>query len=196
MNTATPAQIQYIETLKADRVISADDAKVVDAFREAWNAQAFTKVMASSMIDWLRTLPRTAREVTPVADAPEGMHKVGDAIFKVQRAVHGSGNLYAKRLVVAERECPGHLDMTDSSAFDAPFVYCAPDADCANRLPARVTFEYAKGVIRNLSEATLMSLDEAKAFGALYGTCCVCGRTLTDEGSIEAGIGPVCAKRF
>jgi hypothetical protein len=41
-----------------------------------------------------------------------------------------------------------------------------------------------------------MSLEEAKAFGRLYGVCVRCGATLTDEQSIEAGIGPVCAGRF
>lgn len=57
-------------------------------------------------------------------------------------------------------------------------------------------FVYDKGAIRNLSEDTLMTLEQAKEFGHLYGRCCRCGRTLTDEGSIAAGIGPVCATKF
>jgi hypothetical protein len=36
----------------------------------------------------------------------------------------------------------------------------------------------------------------AKAFGKAWSCCCVCGRTLTNDGSIEAGIGPICAERF
>lgn len=35
-------------------------------------------------------------EVTP---AEEGMYKLGDRIFKVQRAIHGSGHHYAKELI-------------------------------------------------------------------------------------------------
>lgn len=58
------------------------------------------------------------------------------------------------------------------------------------------SFEYAPGTVKILSERTLMTLDEAKEFGALYGTCCVCARTLTNEESIEAGIGPVCGGRL
>lgn len=99
----------------------------------------------------------------PKGDATEGMHRVGLRIFKVQKAVHGSGHLYAKELV--------------------------KEGD-------RWVFEYAKGAMRMLSASTLMSLAEAKEFGALYGTCCVCGRTLTNETSIEEGIGPVCSGRF
>lgn len=57
-------------------------------------------------------------------------------------------------------------------------------------------FEIARGVIFKLRPEHKMSLEDAKKFGALYGTCCVCGRTLTNEESIEAGIGPICASKF
>jgi len=40
-----------------------------------------------------------------------------------------------------------------------------------------------------------MTVDEAARYGRLYGRCMVCGRTLTDEGSIERGIGPICASK-
>jgi len=33
-------------------------------------------------------------------------------------------------------------------------------------------------------------------YGKLAGRCCSCGRELTDDDSIEAGIGPVCARKF
>jgi hypothetical protein len=36
----------------------------------------------------------------------------------------------------------------------------------------------------------------AVAYGRLTGTCCICGRALENEASIEAGIGPVCAEKF
>lgn len=49
---------------------------------------------------------------------------------------------------------------------------------------------------RHERERTLITLDEAKEFGALYGTCCVCARTLTNEESISQGIGPVCGGRL
>lgn len=58
------------------------------------------------------------------------------------------------------------------------------------------SFEYAAGVVRRLSAETRMTLEEAKEWGALYGSCCVCSRTLTNEESIAAGIGPICAGKF
>lgn len=56
-------------------------------------------------------------------------------------------------------------------------------------------FVYAPGMVRRLSATDRLSLDEAKALGHEYGQCCVCGAELTDPKSVEAGIGPVCAKR-
>lgn len=47
-----------------------------------------------------------------------------------------------------------------------------------------------------LSDATMMTLEDAQEFGKLYGVCCRCAAVLTDEDSIAAGIGPVCATYF
>lgn len=95
----------------------------------------------------------------PAEKATEGWYRHDGDVFKVQKAVHGSGNLYAKR-----------LDVTSG------------------------TWEYAPGMVNRLTER--LSVEEAAAMGRLYGRCVVCGRTLTDETSIEAGIGPVCRKRL
>jgi len=103
-----------------------------------------------------------ARESSPIV---EGMYRTatGD-IFKVQRAVHGSRQLYAKHLIVSEGQSRGE-------------------------------FEYEPGALGKLSATDRMTVEEAAEFGKLYGWCCVCGRQLTDEQSIAAGIGPVCASR-
>ena len=95
----------------------------------------------------------------PVTPATEGMYKLGNRIFKVQRAVHGSGHLYTKELVSGG-------------------------------------FTYASGMIRQLNSSHRMTLEQAKEYGALYGVCCRCAAPLTDEKSIAAGIGPVCATKF
>jgi len=116
------------------------------------------------------------------------------AIFKVQRAIHGSGLLYAKKLTTTTT-CPGHLDASDPSAFDAPYVYCEDTDTCPSK-NTKITFDYMPGVIRKLRPEHRMSLEQAKEYGALYGTCIRCGRTLTDEDSIENQIGPVCTRYF
>jgi hypothetical protein len=39
-------------------------------------------------------------------------------------------------------------------------------------------------------------LQAAIKYGKLSGRCCSCGRELTNDGSIDAGIGPICAQKF
>jgi hypothetical protein len=50
--------------------------------------------------------------------------------------------------------------------------------------------------LRNLSEATKATLQDAQAYGLKFGICMCCGATLTDPNSIAAGIGPICATKF
>jgi len=38
--------------------------------------------------------------------------------------------------------------------------------------------------------------EQAKRYGSVTGQCSFCAKTLTDEGSIEVGYGPVCAARY
>ena len=197
-NTASQAQIQFINSLKEQFDPSNEQAaQALDLGRALWQAGAFDKPAASAVIDALKAAPRLAPQ--QATETPEGMHKFDGAIYKVQKAVHGSGNLYAKVLVreTHEGRCAGHMEQ-GPSGFDAPLEYCEDQATCTQWVDGEttVTFEYAPGAIRNLSEDTRLSLDEAKEFGTLYGTCIVCGRTLTNEESIKAGIGPVCSGRF
>jgi hypothetical protein len=58
------------------------------------------------------------------------------------------------------------------------------------------SFVMSPGAVRQLHAEDKMTLEQARAYGAVYGVCCRCGRTLTDETSIAAGIGPVCAEKI
>lgn len=179
---ASARQIEYIQDLRD----GFEDAKRdycqligVEYVAPKWGPLPTGREEASATIDQgkaavtemrrIRNDARaTAREAAEIVrqELTEGMWILGDwytgRIFKVQRAVHGSGNLYAKELIAGTGE-----------------------------------FDYVPGIANQLvTEGRPMTLEEAKAYGALYGTCCVCGRTLTNETSIAAGIGPVCASKF
>lgn len=167
-NTASEKQVKFIERLigQMNDDLRGRMQKVYDDTVEAGKLDVKT---ASQLIDTFMQLvkaqPKQATPKRPEAgEVTEGMYRKGDEIFKVQRAVHGSGQLYAKRLVGSKED--------------------------------GWSFEYAAGAIRGLTADDKMTLTEAKEFGALYGTCCVCARTLTKEESIEAGIGPICASKF
>lgn len=160
---ATERQIAFIATLVKEREIDSIPTSTLDVARAEVMAREFTMVAARTLINALMTCPKIKTKTEAPVDPPEGMHRLGHVIYKVQRAIHGSGNLYAKRLT---------------------------------KYGDKWKFEYAPGGIHKLSADTKMTLEQAKKFGMLYGTCCVCGRTLTDENSIKAGIGPVCAGKF
>lgn len=57
-------------------------------------------------------------------------------------------------------------------------------------------FQYQGMASRWIKHDWKLSLEDAKKFGQIYGVCCMCGRTLTDEESIANGIGPICAGKF
>jgi hypothetical protein len=64
----------------------------------------------------------------------------------------------------------------------------------ANRFnPATRSWEYASGALRRLAEEDRLSAAEAAKFGQLYGECIRCHRTLTDQESIDRGMGRDCA---
>ena len=183
MNTVTEAQVNFIKRLQEERRwedIPALEQQVENA-RLSWKRGQFSKRDASLLIHNLDLAGR--REVAPVIEevSIEGMHRLDGKIYKVQVAVHGSGRPYAKVLVTDLVGTCGGCEKCDGE----------------DRCPVYESrFEYAAGVVRRPSLETRLSLDEAKEFGAVYGVCCVCSRTLTNEESIAAGIGPVCAGKF
>ena len=50
--------------------------------------------------------------------------------------------------------------------------------------------------LKLLCEIAADPLDAAVRYGRSTGTCCACGRELTDADSVAAGIGPICAGNF
>lgn len=58
-------------------------------------------------------------------------------------------------------------------------------------------FEYAgQRPFARLSADTVLTAEQAAAYGHAHGICGICGATLTDPDSVERGIGPVCATRL
>lgn len=157
-----------------------------------------TSKSLSNLIDWLKPMGRKASGATASAapaktqaakkiELEDGMYKFDGQIYKVQHAVHGSGNQYAKKAYITEttsEECCGEV-------VNGKCVRCGHEFDRTYS----VSFDYAPGVVAKLLPEHKLSYEEAKAFGALYGTCVRCGKTLTDELSIHLGIGPVCGGR-
>lgn len=127
----------------------------------------------------LREYRRPAPSNTGEIVTQDGMYRTPDGeIFKVQfnRGEGDGRRLYAKKLVVVRE--PVREEGKVAS------------------VPAVIRFDYIAGAIRKLTPVMKMTLEDAITFGALYGTCLRCGRTLTREESIDRSMGPVCVRYF
>jgi hypothetical protein len=203
---ATDKQIAFLSSL-ADQKLPKADANITKA---AATSGHWGKRSISEEINRLKELPKrpadsathSAREHivmateshedgrTPV-DLEAGMYRMDETIYKVQRnVVQGDGSrAYAKRLT-EQNECRICGEWVDTHNAKSP-----ESSKLTHKFSPKWRFEYEQGAIHKLRPEMRMSLEEAKEFGKVYGTCCVCGRTLTNETSIEEGIGPVCGGR-
>lgn len=111
-------------------------------------------------------------------------------------------DLFQARKVAAAaavEEAPEGIHYLDGTVYKVQVAHHGSGRKYAKQLdPDGGGWEYLGrgGVFKQLSADTLMTLEDAQEFGRLYGMCCKCGATLTDESSIAAGIGPVCAQSF
>lgn len=58
------------------------------------------------------------------------------------------------------------------------------------------SFTYVKGMTAKIKPEHKMTIEQAMAHGSLYGQCAACGRLLSNDESIELGIGPVCRDKY
>lgn len=166
----TPASLIRLATDKAVKFLVDLAAERTPAVAEdairAW-AGSVDKTLVSEKINWLKTQPKAV--VTPVADVPEGRYAV-------------TGEQGQTVFVKVDRPTEGtHKGRT--------FVKVQAGSEFHN-LP----WTPAKAILTKIEH------DGPKAasirYGKELGVCGVCGRTLTNEESRSAGIGPKCAQGF
>jgi hypothetical protein len=174
MNTAdlaTEKQVNYALSLSTRKGVPAPAREVV---------AKMTRAQISSVIDQLLSRP----------DAPEATVRIRETGKRaLQEATGGKG--------ITE---DGMYQAPDGTVYKVQFAKNGSGNLYAKKLTidedGNGTFAYAPGAITTLRPDWKMTLVQAQAFGKLYGICCRCGRDLTDEESIAAGIGPICAGKF
>jgi hypothetical protein len=91
------------------------------------------------------------------------------------------------------------LSRAPDSGVNAGAIYVKVDGEYAGKvtggywLPCKGSPE---GTLEKLREVAKDPLGSAVAYGKRTGNCSACGRDLTNHGSIEKGIGPICAERW
>lgn len=96
-------------------------------------------------------------------ETKEGYYHLDEVVYHV--VMSKQGRPYAKQLVITN-----------------------PGSD-----KAKGRWEYAPGAVYKLQEMAPLTVDVAVSYGKKFGACMICGRTLTKQESIDAGIGPICA---
>lgn len=148
-------------------ITNADDRGA--AVADYLNGEGLTRRGASTLIDTLKDLPSLASEVAPADELEDGFYTLEDQ---------------------------------DGEGITRTYVYKVVTSQTSGRPYAKVlegtTWEYAPGGVRalKLRNAPKLTLEVAQNLGQLYGVCVRCGAVLTDEDSIERGIGPVCMTKF
>jgi len=92
-------------------------------------------------------------------------------------------------------KAPGTVNVTDGEKFGQNKWYGRVDS--AGKFEA-VNKDYpeAADVVNVLVAFANDPLKVAKEYGKMTGYCCFCNKSLSDEQSVAAGFGPVCAKNF
>ena len=92
---------------------------------------------------------------------------------------------------------PGTINVTDGKPFGQNTWYGRVSKDgtwtMSPNCDDEVLVDQMYDLLVQLAEHPA---ETAKAYGVLTGSCCFCLAKLTDPSSIEAGYGPVCAKKW
>lgn len=171
------AEKPHWPTHVAEAQREADTIATVTDPAEAAETIEVTKREASAAIDFLFAVPRAPRpeRVTSSAADPEvGMYRTPDGTIYRCYLGQQSGRNLIKRVVDTGTT---YIDRRGQvrRVYEYKYVGAA-----AHALPA---------------DAVRMTLDEAKAWGRMTSTCCVCAARLDDPESVDRGIGPVCGGR-
>lgn len=186
------------EHLRKVYILAKTDDPRWPEFLRLWREEAPSELYPAVdfLLEYAKKPERPAKLTKPTRPAKltkptqDGMYRnpQTDEIFKVQwnRGEGDDKRLYAKQLVGW-----AHTDLDTAEAEKVTQFQLA-----GKQSAMEFEFVYRAGLILQIDASWRMTMEEAKAFGALYGTCCRCGRTLTLEKSIEQGMGRKCASYF
>lgn len=172
-NTASTKQVSFLKSLLDERKGQHRAEEIRAEMNTMWSLRRFTKAEASKRITELMGMAKTATPA-PAAAAP-------------------SVDVPAGRYAVETEE--GHLAFykvdrpTEGRWAGYTFVKLQVSDD-EQRLPSRAA---EQGVLRKIAEDPQAAM---LRYGREIGSCGHCGRTLTNEESREAGIGPVCRAKM
>lgn len=176
VTSITTAQLNFLKSLIQTRELSTDLATLI---QESPELKDLTKAQASKVIDRLVKMPKLAAEKSTVQSVSvttleEGFYVLNGEVLKVTPNKAGT-RMYAKRW----EDCLGNALVLDEQ-----------------NKGTTGSWNYAPGMVRELTPDMKMSLEDAKFFTGIWKQCVRCGAKLTATQSVEQGIGPICITYF
>jgi hypothetical protein len=173
LNAATERQLEFLEKLRAERVVSADlEADIAFELEQPHGA---TKRGVSALIDDLMAAPKKVAFISgptqkkDLPDVPAGYYAVEgrDGVLRFLK-----------------------VDRPDEGPWAGWTFVKVQAGDDFHRLKGDQPRKALEAIVAyGAKEASIR-------YGKEIGACGVCGRTLTDETSRANGIGPVCAQKM
>lgn len=159
--------------VKAGEPVATLEARVEETFAKSGPRDIDSLKAAGTKPVWESQAQRVAT-ITDLDALNKGDIHVHNGVYLRIHISQGTGRPYAVRAVVHE-----HALWEDGTCVQ----------------PGEVEWVYQSGLTRDLSEKTLATADEAKAFAQLAGRCVFCSTPIDTPESTAVGYGPVCAKR-
>lgn len=103
------------------------------------------------------------------------------------RVLHTDGKSELRLSITKAGASPGSIAVTIGGTFTGCI---RPDGKTTGGVAA--SDDLQKHLLRVAEDP----ITAAKEYAALMGLCSFCGKTLEEEGSVEVGYGPVCAKKW
>lgn len=177
---ASDKQIALIHKLSGEKetpVAGKDslEALMIARWEDALGGKDLAMAEASQVIDWMFSLPRKPAIVAAAAALTAGIYCAPNGDVIKVKAARQTGNLYAQVMVSASGGARINLHDEIVPKFD---------------------FVYTPGLIRHITPAMKLTLEDAKSFYTKTGRCLNCKKELKVAKSIAAGLGPTCAKMF
>lgn len=189
-----PAAWAWIEAKRATFNFAADVAEKIARWGDL-HPNTLTAVLRCVARDEERDAARAAEKAAREAANPSldiDASKIAEAFGRAREAGLTQIGLYFNELCFrpARKDPVNLIYVTAGKGFNATYYgkitggKFIPARDCPADVKARIVIVAAD------------PMAAAQAYGYETGTCCVCGRDLTNKESVETGIGPVCAGRM
>lgn len=199
----SPAQARFIQRLLDERVhdFQISDAKTVN------------KKHASRIIEQLLQCSKKPEAIEPISEKQlsyidalvqtrEGASEIVNSFGSIYRLDKDKARDLIDSLVLLQYKQQAEPEIEVGAYLHDGVIYSVRKNSGSGRLHA-FTFDhdlkawsYARGIVNKIKKEERLTLAQASKFGAQTGCCVHCGRTLTVQKSIVAGMGKICASRY